>query len=53
MVDIFITEENVNSPFKNEFIPKKIRSHSTDFTAYDFETHNTDRANPIVFLFIN
>ena len=30
-VDNFITEENVNSHFKYEFIPKKIESHPTNF----------------------
>ena len=46
MVDNFITEENVNSHFKYEFIPKKIESHSTNFIVYDLETHNTNRARP-------
>ena len=46
MVDKFITEENVNSHFKYEFIPKKIESHLTNFIVYDLETHNTDRARP-------
>ena len=46
MVDNYITEENVNSHFKYEFIPKKIDSHLTSFIVYDLETHNTDRARP-------
>ena len=46
MVDNYITEENVNSHFKYEFIPKKINSHLTNFIVYDLETHNTDRARP-------
>ena len=46
MVDNYITEENVNSHFKYEFIPKKIESHLTNFIVYDLETHNTDRARP-------
>ena len=46
IVDIYITEENVNSLFKNEFTPKKIDSHSTIFTVYNLETHNTYRAKP-------
>ena len=46
IVDSFITEENVNSHFKNEFIPKNIYSHLTNFIVYDLETHNTDRARP-------
>ena len=46
MVDNFITEENVISHFKYEFIPKKIESHLTNFIVYDLETHNTDRARP-------
>ena len=44
--DNYITEENVNSHFKYEFIPKKIDSHLTNFIVYDLETHNTDRARP-------
>ena len=46
MVDNFITDENVNSHFKYEFIPKKINSHLTNFIVYDLETHNTNRARP-------
>ena len=46
IVDNYITEENVNSHFKYEFIPKKIDSHLTNFIVYDVETHNTDRARP-------
>ena len=46
MVDNYITEENVNSHFKYEFIPKKIDSHLTNFFVYDLETQNTDRARP-------
>ena len=45
-VDNYITEENVNSHFKYEFIPKKIESHLTNFIVYDLETHNTNRARP-------
>ena len=45
-VDNFITEENVNSHFKYEFIPKKIDSHLTSFIVYDLEAQNTDRARP-------
>ena len=51
IVDNYITEQNVNSHFKNEFIPKKIESHITNFITYDLETHNTDRARPFVFCF--
>ena len=51
MVDNFITEENVNSHFKYEFIPKKIESHLTYFIVYDHETHNTDRARPYYMTF--
>ena len=51
IVDIYITEENVKSHFKYEFIPKKIESHLTNFIVYDLETHNTDRARPYVFYF--
>ena len=46
MVDNYITEENVTSHFKYEFIPKKIKSHLTNFIVYDLETHNTNRARP-------
>ena len=46
IVDNYITEENVNSHFKYEFIPKKIESHLTNFIVYDLETHITDRARP-------
>ena len=45
-VDNYITDENVNSHFKYEFIPKKIDSHLTNSIVYDLETHNTDRARP-------
>ena len=44
IVHNYITEENVNSHFKYEFIPKKIESNLTNFIVYDLETHNTDRA---------
>ena len=46
LVDNYITEENVKSHFKYEFIPKKIESHLSNFIVYDLETHNTDRACP-------
>ena len=42
----YITEENVNSHFKYEYIPKKIESHLTNFIVYDLETHNTGRTRP-------
>ena len=51
IVDNFITEENVNSHFIYDFIPKMIESHLTNFFVYDLETHNTDRARPYVFCF--
>ena len=51
IVDKYITEENVNSHFKFEFIPKKIDSHLTNFIVYDLESHNTDGARPYVFCF--
>ena len=41
-----MTEENVNSHFKYEYIPKKIDSNLTNFIVHDLETHNTDRARP-------
>ena len=46
IADNYITEENVKSHFKYEFIPKKIESHLTNFIVYDIETHNTNRARP-------
>ena len=46
IVDNYITEENVTSHFKYEFVPKKIQSHLTNFIVYDLETHNTDRPRP-------
>ena len=45
-VDKFITEENVNSHFKYEYIPKKLESHLNNVIVYDHETHNSDRARP-------
>ena len=45
-VDYYIAEENVNSHFKYELIPKKIETQSTNFIVYDPETHNSDRARP-------
>ena len=44
MNDIYITEENVNFRFKNEFTPQKIEPHLTNFIRYDLETHNTEGA---------
>ena len=46
IVNNYITEENVNSHFKYEFIPTKTESLLTNFIVYDLETHNTDRARP-------
>ena len=46
IVHNYITEENVTSHFKYEFIPKKIESHLTNFIVYDLETLNSDRARP-------
>ena len=46
IVDNYITEENVNSHFKYEFVPKKVDSHLTNFIVYDIETYSTDRARP-------
>ena len=51
IVDISITEENLKSHFKYEFIPKKKESHLTNFIVYDLETQNTDRARHYVFSF--
>ena len=49
--DNHITEENVKTHFKYEFMPKKIESHLTISFVYDLETRNTDRARPHVFCF--
>ena len=43
LVGNFITEENVTSQYKNEFIPKEIESQLITFKVYDLENHNTDR----------
>ena len=51
IVDNYITEENVNSHFKYEYIPRKIESQLIILTVYDLETHITDRARPYVFCF--
>ena len=51
IVGNFITEDNVNSHSKYEFIPKKIESHLTNFFVNDLETHSTDRAKAYVFCF--
>ena len=45
-MDNYITEEDVNTYFKYEFIPKKIESHLSNFIVYDIETLNTNRARP-------
>ena len=44
--DNYITEENVNSHFKYEFIPKKNESHLSNFNVYDLEAYSTDTARP-------
>ena len=46
IVDNFITEENVNSNFKYDFIPTKMDSHLINSSVNDLETHKTDRAKP-------
>ena len=51
IVNNYITEENVKSHFKYDFIPKKIESHLTNFITYDLETYNTDRTSAYVFCF--
>ena len=43
IVHILITEENVNSHFKYEFIPKITESHLINFIIYDLEPKNPDR----------
>ena len=50
-VDNFITEENVKSPFKYEFIPTKTDSPVTNLFVYDLETHYTDQAGPFAISF--
>ena len=49
--DNFITEENLNSHIKYEFIPNKIESHLPNFIVYYLETLNTDRATPLCLSF--
>ena len=49
VVDNYLTDKNVHSHFKYEFIPKKIESHLTNVITYDLETQNTDRARTYVF----
>ena len=51
IVDIYITEENVNSHFIYEFIPKKIESQLNNFNVYDLQTQNTDKAKPYKMIF--
>ena len=51
IVDNYITEENVISHFKFEFMLKKVESHPTNFIVYDLATHNTDRAKPYTMTF--
>ena len=51
ILDNYITEQNVNSHSKYEFIPKKIESHLTNFVAYILETHITDRTRPHIMTF--
>ena len=51
IIHSYITEENVNSHFKNEFKPKKIEANLTNFIVYDLETHNTDRARTYKMIF--
>ena len=46
IVDNYTTEENVDSLFEYEIIPKKIESQLSKFIVYDLETYNTDRAKP-------
>ena len=50
-VDIYITEENVNSHFEYIYKPQKNESHLTNIIVYDLETQNTDRARPYVICF--
>ena len=51
IVDNYITEENVNSHLKYEFIPKKIDSHLTNYIVYNIETYSIDRARPYTMTF--
>ena len=50
-VDSFITEENVNSHFKYEFIPKKIDSQLTNFIVYDLVARKEVRTKPYIVTF--
>ena len=51
IVDKYIAENNVNSPFEYIYKAKKIKSHLIKFIRYDIETHNTDRTRLYVFCF--
>ena len=51
ILDIFITEENVNSPFNYDFMPNKIEHHLTNFIVYYLQNHNTDKARPCIMSF--
>ena len=51
IVDNYISEENVSSPFEYIYRPNKIQSLLTNFVVYDLETHDTDGARPYVFCF--
>ena len=46
IVDNYITNENTESYFKYEFIPKKIDKHLTNFVIYDIETNSDAEAKP-------
>ena len=46
MVDNYKTQENVDAPFKYEFLPKILESQLTNFIVYDLETYNLDKAKP-------
>ena len=51
MVDIYKTDENVNSLFEYKYTLEKVESHLSNFIVYDLETHNTDRARPYKIFF--
>ena len=46
IVNNYVTEENFNSHFKYEFMPKKIESHLSNFIVYDLGTYSTFKARP-------
>ena len=46
ILDNYIPEENVNSHFEHQILPKKFDSHLSNFLVYELEIHNTDGDRP-------